>query len=236
MASNGHESNPKKTEIEVWHWPPGTIELLKYGHTGIKCRGNIYSFWPDTEGYKNGTAVVAPGYEGEDISRFAKKINPAFWGFYLGIVRKDTIYESATEFFKADNKNPEDIIKHQIPEGWILNGSAMPRVWVYKISVSDAVIETARKKLEKLRLSPPEYSAPKKLFCTPLVRDVLCESGLELVCGLDVKKPVPFAEGLEALAQNKSYQIEKQLRVLGIVNDGNEGPKFSWILSKEELT
>ena len=119
MLGNGRD-DLEENEIEVWHLPPGAIELLKHGHTGIRCMNHIYSFWPDSKGYEEGTAVVAPGYEAEDISRFAKWVNPPFWGYFRGIITRDTLYQSANRFYETDTRNPKEISKHPVSGGWIL--------------------------------------------------------------------------------------------------------------------
>ena len=206
----------------------GNFETRAYGY---QMHESYLFFWPDSRD-EEGTAVVTRLKL--RIYRGSRNGLTPFWGYFRGIITRDTLYQSANRFYETDTRNPKEISKHPVSGGWILKGPKLPTVTVYRIPATAEIVYAANKNLELLRESPPVYSAAKKLFCTPLVRDVLYDSGLEFVQDLDVRRPVSFAEGFEALVENKSSQIEKEVRVLGIVDDGVAEPKFTWILSQEE--
>lgn len=212
--------------IEIWHWDGA--ENIKHGNTGIKCGMYVYTFSYDEKGFKQGKAIEAFCYPLSD-KRFENKPGSIFWGGYVGIIRRETMRQSAQRFFSETgwSENPGNYSVEK--SSGIINGPDLPNATVFQIAVSAGVKVRVMDRIKQIDQNKPEYSARKKLFCTTMVLDVLAFAGLNEFANFKaevIKRPTKYADELRKLVHAGSYPISQSMRKLGIRQD--EG-FISWV-------
>ena len=223
----------EENEIEVWHWPPGAIETFETRAYGYQMHESYLFFWPDSKGYEEGTAVVAPGYEAEDISRFAKWVNPLFGVTSAGSLRETLCISRQIDFMKRILEIRKKLVNTRFLEDGYSRDQNCQR------SPSTGFRQQPKLCMQQIRTwncceNHHQFTALLKTLLYAVGPRCFIRLRIGICSRFRCKRPVSFAEGFEALVENKSSQIEKEVRVLGIVDDGVAEPKFTWILSQEE--
>lgn len=231
-----------RAAVEVLCWLPdkrhqNLPRAIPVGHTGLRAKRTVYSFWPDHDGVERGHATPAPGSQAErDRESHLKKMlaHPAFLGGWIGLVHKETSSFNAGRFLAMMTDALVDPAASEYRfEGGVLVGPNVPRLAAYGLSLDPDCVERLKSACDDAHRNPPEYSFHRHCFCTPLVAHMLNDAGAQSFDDAPVKRPEDFRKWLDQLVLAQDSPVAyRHLRTIGYCH--GSGRVLDWVSIERE--